>query len=514
MISDILDHPHDARLTADVVVVGSGLAGAEAARQLELAGHDVLVLESGRRDFDPDIQALCDAREVGKPHRRYEPGSEFHAYLPQHYRGHNRIRQFGGTSNAWTGKWRAYAEGDFDAKPWIPNSSWPLELDDLRDAYAAVARDYGLGDVFAEMDDPRFDEPKRRLGRAGLSLAIHFWESSQSRVPERFGRELEASRNVHVLLGATATNIVLDDSRERATAVECACREGRRVVAVARHAVVLATGGLEVPRLLLASNTQLPAGVGNERGLVGRYYIDHPKNQKIRLYPGPAAGLVAPDVQGQPRPRFCLSLGLDDAELARGGLLRHSLYLTPVYEGRLARARRILTGGKAVRDGVGRVDHYRVKFATEQVPQADSRVYLGETPDALGVPELVIDWRFTDLDHRSIAETCERLKVACAAAGLGRLVFPAEPMGIEQTMDAAHPMGTARMADSPGEGVVDRDCRVFGTDNLYVASSAVFPTGAVYSPTYTIVALARRLGRHLAGRLARQDAPAAVAAVA
>jgi len=58
-------------------------------------------------------------------------------------------------------------------------------------------------------------------------------------------------------------------------------------------------------------------------------------------------------------------------------------------------------------------------------------------------------------------------------------------------------MGTTRMASRPEEGVVDPNCRVFGTDNLYVASSAVFPTGPSYSPTFTILALARRLGQHL-----------------
>ncbi|MEM8612308.1 MAG: GMC family oxidoreductase, partial [Cyanobacteria bacterium P01_H01_bin.105] len=60
-----------------------------------------------------------------------------------------------------------------------------------------------------------------------------------------------------------------------------------------------------------------------------------------------------------------------------------------------------------------------------------------------------------------------------------------------------HQMGTTRMAHRPEEGVVDTNCRVFGTDNLYVASSAVFPTGPSYSPTFTILALARRLGQHL-----------------
>jgi choline dehydrogenase-like flavoprotein len=78
----------------------------------------------------------------------------------------------------------------------------------------------------------------------------------------------------------------------------------------------------------------------------------------------------------------------------------------------------------------------------------------------------------------------------------------------ENMTDAVHQMGTTRMASRPEEGVVDTNCRVSGTENLYVASSAVFPTGPSYSPTFTILALARRLGQHLL-----QTTPASAATV-
>ena len=58
-------------------------------------------------------------------------------------------------------------------------------------------------------------------------------------------------------------------------------------------------------------------------------------------------------------------------------------------------------------------------------------------------------------------------------------------------------MGTTRMADSPAEGVVDSNCRVFGVSNLYVAGSSIFPTVGHAAPTLTIIALALRLADHL-----------------
>ncbi len=53
------------------------------------------------------------------------------------------------------------------------------------------------------------------------------------------------------------------------------------------------------------------------------------------------------------------------------------------------------------------------------------------------------------------------------------------------------------MSDDPRHGVVDRNARVHGIGNLYVAGSSVFPTSGYANPTLTIVALALRLADHL-----------------
>jgi choline dehydrogenase-like flavoprotein len=501
MIADISEFEDGARISADVVVVGSGIAGAEVALTLSRRGADVLLLESGRGEFDPDIQALNDVVFTGKAHRALDPDAGYHAYLPPEMRGASRIRQFGGTSNVWTGKWKYLQRSDFEARPWVPHSAWPIGFEELLAHYRATAAEYGFGDLEAEADRTEIRALRARVAAAGLKLSSFYWEETPTRTRVRFGDEMRASRHLRVMLGATVTELVPDAQGRRIETVVCRSLGGRSL-GVSGREVVLAAGAIETPRLLLASDRRVPGGIGNAHDLVGRFYTDHPKHHSGTLTPGPTTREFARELQYAPKPRFCTCFALDDATQRAHRLLEHVVYLKPIYERRRARLGRWLRRGPACRDGNGSVAAYRVKLVTEQVPNRLSRVTLGRKRDALGVRRAELDWRFTDQDHRSLARIVELCGSRFAEAGLGRFDFGAEPPAIDTMTDAAHQMGTMRMGARPEDGVVDRDCRVFGTENLYVAGSAVFPTGPSYSPTFTILALARRLAEHLEERRA------------
>ena len=496
MFTDILDIDEQVKLRQQIIVIGSGIAGAEVATYLARHGREVLLLESGRQPFDPAIQALNDLTFVGKRHRELDPDSYYHRYLPPELRGVSRVRQFGGTSNVWTGKWKYLQPSDFEVSPWIENSGWPIGFEDLLEHYRSAAKDYGFGDLEAEATRPEIASFREQVSAHGLKMSSFYWEEKPTRTAVRFGEEMRRSENLQVIMGATATELLLDDTCQRVTGVACRSIEGRDLV-VEGETVVLATGALETARLLLASDSRLPGGVGNAHDLVGRFYTDHPKHHTGTLRPGPLTREYAHELQYAPKPRFCVCFALDDATQQEHALLEHVLYLKPIYEKRLERVQRLLLGRPACVDGNGRIATYRIKFVTEQVPQRNSRITLGTERDALGKHKPVLDWCFTDQDRQSLEKTLQLLTQRCAAAGLGTFDFGEDRPNLETMTDAAHQMGTTRMASRPEEGVVDTDCRVFGTENLYVASSAVFPTGPSYSPTFTILALARRLGQHL-----------------
>lgn len=505
MIRTLSQTAADVPIRTQVAVVGSGPAGVEVATHLAGLGHRVAVLESGGEAFDARANALNDAEFVGRPHRTYHEGADFHEFLPSQYQGMNRVRQLGGTSVIWTGKWRTFEQRDFEPRPWVPLSGWPVAWEDMASAYAEIAQSYDL--AFGPDGGPVDDLPDLRVAfhEAGFKTIPYYKQPATYRSADRLRA---AAGALDVWLDATVTRIDLAPGADRVEALACRSLDGAERRIEAEH-VVLATGALETPRLLLASNHQRPAGLGNEHDLVGRYYQDHLKVNRATIEAGPLLARLAGAVQTHPQPRTLLCIGLPDAEQERLGVLEGSVFIKPLYARRRDKVRALLSGRPLGRDGHGPVRGYSATFAMEQAPNFASRIRLSETRDALGVPGTVVDWQLNDLDRRSFEVTARELARRMAATGLGRFGLGGDPSDLSLAIDSAHHMGTTRMALSPREGVVDPLGTVFGIPNLHVAGSAVFPTGASYSPTFTILALARRLSKRIDSALCRPLAASA-----
>jgi choline dehydrogenase-like flavoprotein len=352
-------------------------------------------------------------------------------------------------------------------------------------------------------------------------MSRFFQFSPPTRFGERYRAELEQAPDIHVLLHANVTRIAALPSAAAVSHLAVQTLTGRRHRVHARR-YVLAAGGIENARLLLLSDDVMPGGLGNRHDMVGRCFMEHP-------HLGGFADVVIADLARLP-PIYRGQVTVDGrsarvAYIPRADYLRRtrrlnvSFTMSPVAELRaddtnradqadagqldmLAAARPFLTDGgrpprpdeaafRGVRMGIG--------CACEQVPNPDSRVTLGEDKDALGLRRTRLDWRLTEQDRRSLVANIEALGVELAAAGIGRMRPLLAQNGLwEQVVrGGAHHMGTTRMSDDPRHGVVDRNCRVHGIDNLFVAGSSVFPTSGSANPTLNILALAYRLADHL-----------------
>jgi choline dehydrogenase-like flavoprotein len=322
----------------------------------------------------------------------------------------------------------------------------------------------------------------------------------------------------------------------RITGVDVRTLDGTALRVTAR-AYVLATGGIENARLLLASTDRDPAGVANGRDQVGRHFCDH-----LQIYAGfgvleadeaELAGYRALDTT-VPDGRHAgfahairYGLTLSDEHLRDTGTTGLELLMAiGPYPGPAWRQ----VGGAGIDDvaaalraeGGAPAAAVYVQGLAEQELDPDSRITLGDDTDALGMRRVRIDWRYGPDDRARILAGLRVMAEEIGALGWGRLqlvpggvgfdvdgadldrllsIYSSDPAAIDPSGFPIgigyHHMCTTRMAADPAEGVVDGDCRVHELDNLWVAGSSVFATPGTATPTYTIVALAIRLADHL-----------------
>jgi choline dehydrogenase-like flavoprotein len=546
MIDDARQIDSGARLSADICIIGAGAAGIALALQFVWDNRSVLVLESG--DLKPDAQTQALYRGEVADEDLHSP--------PDTY----RQRRFGGSTTIWGGRCMPFDPVDFKPRGYIPDSGWPLGYDQLLPYYtpanalceagefaytAETAFPQGMAPVIAGFDSPRIST--NSLER--FSCPTDFGR--------RYGHRLAASRNVRVLLNANCTELCASADGGRIEGLTVQTLTGRRFTVAAQY-VVLATGGLEVPRLLLASRTAHANGIGNAADLVGRYYMCHIAGTLGRLtINGPSSRVnhgyaVSPDgvycrrrlavnesaqqeleignfIARLHHPRItdpahrtgalsALYLGrnlisyeyrkrLYDQKISDlAGWLRHvrNVALDPFgtagFVAHMIR-KRVLVERKFPSIIVSpRSRVFSIDFHAEQQPNPASRVTLTSQQDRLGMPQLRVDWRYTAGDIRTVAVAFDLLAKEIARSGCGRLDYDPATLEEEVMRDGAfggHHSGTARMSATPSKGVVDADCRVHGVHNLFIASSAVFPTSSQANPTLTIVALALRLADHL-----------------
>lgn len=145
----------------------------------------------------------------------------------------------------------------------------------------------------------------------------------------------------------------------------------------------------------------------------------------------------------------------------------------------------------------------RLRNFMEMEPRPENRVRLADDVDAHGMRLPLVEHETSELDRRSLVELHEVLVEEFERSGVGRLetnLSGSDPWPI--TQDASHHIGTTRMGVDPQTSVVDRDLKLHGADNVYMAGASVFPTSGCANPTYTIVALSIRLARTLKARYA------------
>ncbi|MBW4660926.1 MAG: GMC family oxidoreductase, partial [Drouetiella hepatica Uher 2000/2452] len=283
-------------IETDICIVGSGPAGLSIAKEFVGTPIQVWIIESGGLEEEPETQALYNIESVGAPRVMQQEII--------------RSRIFGGSSHIWTGRCAPFDRIDFQARPWIPHSGWPISREQLDPYLERAGINLGLGPhCYEEQLWELFKVPRPTPLLNEQILKPAFWQFSKSSKepgqPTRFGRHFMSGNapNVNVLLHANVTHLNTNESGTRLESIEVSTLENKRGCIKAK-AIILCCGGIENARLLLASNRTLPNGVGNEHDTVGRFLMDHP---------GCVIGSFDPQHSSKARSRFG-QYWLDDAQ--------------------------------------------------------------------------------------------------------------------------------------------------------------------------------------------------------
>nr|WP_282154082.1 GMC family oxidoreductase [Ruegeria atlantica] len=489
-------------------------------------GLTIAVLDTGDLDRNHAAQEFSDVES---------PENE----VPRHA----RIRQFGGSTTAWSGKWLPLTPEDLQGSSWAEDSGWPIRAEDLHPYYARASKIHkgpAPEDYAQWKTAPNTNASNTRL----KPVSVYWLDSGQLDFSQTIGKVIAKSETITVFLQCTATNVVLTDDLSRVAYLEAQSKQGQKTTRVVAREYVLASGGIENARLMLASNGQMKNGIGNTYDIVGRYYIDHPGGSvamvtlnRGKTFPDdfgmalPQNGRHRMDIGSYMTPQtrkdgrfvnsyFVWRAALDvvpTAEIRKLFstlvLIKHrpshvKLYaelLCDLFKVQKILAVRYLWFLVSKKAGLRGPDRkFRINYHIEMAPDSENRVTLSDKSDPLGRPLSKVRWKVSEAELQSILKLHDEIQTLLDGTGAGTLSWDAgRPPKTDELpySSASHHMGTTRMGKDPENSVVDEECQVHGIGNLHIAGSSVFPTGGFSNPTFTIVALAIRLADRLKVKL-------------
>jgi len=473
---------------ADICIIGAGAAGISIAREFLNTNVTLLLLESGHLEFDSETHTLNEGIVSGLS---YPLNS-------------SRQRYFGGTTNHWAGQSCPLNPIDFENRQWIPNSGWPIDYEDYSPYVKRAQRVCKLGELAFEWDswNNPLDFP---LNKEIFHPVILRFPNPVVRFGREYRKDIDRASNIRCIINANATNIEID-SHGAVDHIEIKSLQGPSARVRAKK-LILACGAIQNVKLLLNSRNKLPRGLGNELGLVGKYFMEHPNYDtgQVELRdPSEYPFLAMPDKRlkgAKIRTDFRLNEPLQE----KFKILNHSLFLMPARNksfsddlgSQVAKFWHKLEGKMNSYLGI---ESHILRIRLEQAPREDSWVRLSEERDALGLNNVELHLQFGKLETHTIAVAQEEFAKALGLGNIGRMKINFEPGETEWMSSVGwqfHHLGGTRMSDGPEDGVVDKNCKMHSVDNLFIAGSSIFPTGGQANPTMNIVAFALRLADHL-----------------
>ena len=546
----------DSRTAVDFVVVGSGASGGVIAKELSVAGFDVVVLEQGpyRRasEFSHDELSVFFNNELTR-HPSWEDPQTFRALetenatVTQGEPPAMYARTVGGSSVHFSGNFWRFHPNDFNERSLLGPISgtgfadWPLTYEELEPYYTKVDWQIGVSGEPGPFDPPRSKPypmppmPVKSAGvlfeRGAIKCGLHpqpaplaiLSRPLNGRPPcihcgfcMGFGCEVNAKSSTlaamipvaeasgHCEIRPLSTVFRIEtDAQGRVTEVVYRDAKGVEQAQKAK-AVIVAANGAETPRLLLLSeSSRFPDGLANGSGLVGKYLMGNAHavlhasfQHSLNEFKSVQCSRILHDFyDSDPQRGFYGGGGLDARPLMNA---------TPIMNALIGCGPGEPTWGSAFKKSIARnfTHHMAVMASTTSLPLEQNNISLDpEVKDEQGRAAI----RMTYRDHADdlamaafLQDRAEDIMQAAEAEKIWR-----DP--IQANRGLVHLLGTCRMGNDAATSVVDSHHRSHEVRNLFICDGSSFVSSGRGQPTMTIQALAFRAADHIAGFARRNE---------
>lgn len=501
-----------------IVIVGSGVVGLYLAKLLSEQGHHVVVVEVGNTKL-----ALIEKSftSVGRNHNGIHNG---------------RSHSLGGTSNLWGGQLVEFKPSDIDGGDGSFHQGWPISYEEVARHYKTTFQRLGIPEKF-QQDEHVWKSVAGKVPAIGGDIQIFLtrW-LSVPKLAVLYKNAIRYSSNLQILVNHQVCGFCGADGI--ITGVRVQTPQGKQEV-IAAATVVVVAGAIETNRLLLAAavDKSWECPWRNNR-MLGRYFQDHLAGKVGIIHPINRKSLnflfgtiYSQGMKFQPKIRLS-DARLESTQLPKtlgaiqfeSSISENLNYLkqflkAAIYSRKINNIKDLLKHAAACarhlpRLAMAYLRYHRIfspnhstvmlMIQTEQVPLADSKITIDPNKvDSAGVPYAVLDWRIDGCELQSIREFLLAVRDTLLSSGIGRLeidprILAEDPSFLASLRDANHAAGGCIMGRTPKDGVVDGDLKVFGTKNLFVAGTAVFPSSSDANVAFTAMALATRLAERLA----------------
>ena len=434
-------------------------------------------------------------------------------------------------------------------------------FDELKKYLASTANYFECGKPVFDLNAlPKFRNHRitENFSEGVVSDSVLERWSMPTRFGNRYEKEIAQRSNLTLLEGFEARNFSVPDNNGKVTTLQIRKVGSEELKEIKAKYFILAAGAQETTRILLR-NQQLFNNIGTAPYALGRYYQGHisGKIASVKFTGDPKKtdyGFLRDEDGTYIRRRFQFSakflveqnllntaIWLDNPlyfnpkhrsgamsfmylamitpilgkklappaiahSITKGkvtGLPQHVLNIVRGFPGSLITPASIFFKRYCLKRKLPGVflyspnNSYALHFHSEQVPDPSNRMELG--PDG---ETLIIHYKLSKVDVQSVIRLHGVLDEHLKKCGSGKLDYwyPKEELeeAIEKmSRDGIHQSGTTRISNDHKEGVVDHDLKVWGTNNVFVCSSSVFPTSGQANPTFFLGAFAVRLAEHL-----------------